>query len=69
MSAREIMTFIHFFSLMVVDLVPEGDEVWNFYLTLLKIIDCLLSYEFTNTTIINLKHNIIIYMLLFLITH
>jgi len=43
MSAREMMTFIHFFSLMIGDLVPEGDEVWNFYLTLLKIVDCLLS--------------------------
>jgi len=43
------MTFIHFFSLMIGDLVPEGDEVWNFYLTLLKIVDCLLSYEFTNS--------------------
>lgn len=55
MSAREMMTFVHFFSLMIGDLVPEGDEVWNFYLMLLKIVDCLLSYEFTNNSIINLK--------------
>lgn len=41
MSAREMMTFVHFFSLMVGDLVPEGDEVWNFFLTLLKMIDIL----------------------------
>jgi len=27
MSAREMMTFIHFFSLMIGDLVPEGDKV------------------------------------------
>jgi len=27
MSAREVMTFIHYFSLMVGDLVPENDEV------------------------------------------
>lgn len=60
MSAREMMTFIHFFSLMIGDLVPEGDEVWNFYLMLLKIVDCLLSYEFTNNSIINLKQLILI---------
>lgn len=36
MSGREIMTFVHFFSLMNGDLIPEGDDVWNFYLTFLK---------------------------------
>ncbi|KAF0746305.1 Uncharacterized protein FWK35_00022180 [Aphis craccivora] len=30
-KTREMMTFVHFFSLMVGDLVPEGDEVWNFF--------------------------------------
>jgi len=59
MSAREMMTFVHFFSLMVGDLVPEGDEVWNFFLTLLKMIDILLSYTFTESTIIHLKQLII----------
>jgi len=31
-SAREMMTFVHFFSLMVGDFVPENDEVWGFFL-------------------------------------
>lgn len=31
MSAREAMTFIHYFSLMVGDLVPENDEIWSFF--------------------------------------
>jgi len=30
MSAREVMTFIHFFPLMIWDLIPENDEVRNF---------------------------------------
>jgi len=58
-SAKEIMTFVHFFSLMVGDLVPEGDEVWNFFLTLLKMIDILLPYTFTESSIIHLKQLII----------
>jgi hypothetical protein len=43
MSAREVMTFIHFFPIMVGDLIPENDEVWNFILILIKIIDTLMS--------------------------
>ena len=34
MSAREVMTFIHFFPLIIGDLIVEGDEVWQFVLTL-----------------------------------
>ncbi|XP_022164770.1 uncharacterized protein LOC111029861, partial [Myzus persicae] len=45
MSAREMMTFTHFFPLMVGDLVPENDEVWLFFMNLLQIIDILLSYS------------------------
>ncbi|XP_050535222.1 uncharacterized protein LOC126902220 [Daktulosphaira vitifoliae] len=51
MSAREMWTFVHFFSLMVGDLVPEDDEVWLFYLNFLKIIDILLSYSFSESKI------------------
>ncbi|CAI6366230.1 unnamed protein product [Macrosiphum euphorbiae] len=55
MSAREVMTFIHFFPLMVGDLVPENDEVWSFFLILLKIVDILLSYTFNADAISYLK--------------
>lgn len=51
MSAREIMTFVHFFPLMVGDLIPENYEVWNFILILIKIVDLLLSYNFTENSI------------------
>jgi len=40
---------------MVGDLIPDGDEVWKFFSTLLKIIDLLLSYNFTEGKIMNLK--------------
>lgn len=36
MSARELMTFIHFFPLVVGDLVPENDEVWSCFLIFSK---------------------------------
>lgn len=55
MSAREMMTFVHFFSIMIGDLIPENDEVWNFSLTLIKIVDILLSFQFTESKILNLK--------------
>jgi len=55
MSAREVMTFIHFFPLMVGDLVPTNDEVWSFFLILLKMVDILLSYTFNADAISYLK--------------
>lgn len=38
MSAREVMTFVNFFPLMIRDLLPENDDVWNFVISLLKIV-------------------------------
>lgn len=55
MSAREMMTFIHFFPLMIGDLVPENDEVWCLFLILLQIVDVLLSYTFNSNLISHLK--------------
>ncbi|KAE9522305.1 hypothetical protein AGLY_017296 [Aphis glycines] len=51
MSAREMMTFVYFFSLMVGDLVPEDDEVWKFFLIVLEIIEILLSGQFTQSLV------------------
>lgn len=45
MTAREMMTFVHLFTLMVGDLVPENDEVWVFLKLFLEIIEILLSFE------------------------
>lgn len=45
MSARQIMCFVHFFPLMIGDLIPEDDEVWIFFLNFLEIIEILLSHE------------------------
>ncbi|KAF0734378.1 Uncharacterized protein FWK35_00035140, partial [Aphis craccivora] len=58
MSAREMMTFVHYFSLIVGDLVPEDDAVWLFYLNFLEIVDTLLSTQFTQNSILLSKNNI-----------
>jgi len=55
MSAREMMTFVYYFSLMVGDLVPEDDEVWKFFLIFLEIIEILLSGQFTQSIVFHLK--------------
>jgi len=55
MSAREMMTFVHYFSLIVGDLIPEDDAVWLFYLNFLEIVDTLLSNQFTQNSILLLK--------------
>lgn len=55
MSAREMITFVHFLPLIIGDLVPENDSVWGFFLNLLKICDLLLSYKFTTSSKLNLK--------------
>lgn len=47
MSARQMMSFVHFFPLMIGDLIPDDDEVWLFFLNFLEIIEILLSHELT----------------------
>lgn len=48
-----MMTFLHFFSLMIGDLVPDDDPVWLFYLNFLEIVDILLSNQIKNNSIDN----------------
>lgn len=62
MSAREMMTFVYYFPLMVGDLVPEDDNVWLFFLNFLEIIQNLLSSQMSDGSIFHLqqmieKHN------------
>lgn len=55
MTASEMKNFVHFFPLIIGDLIPENDDVWNFFLTLLKIIDLLLQNSFSADDIILLR--------------
>lgn len=56
MTAREMMTFISLFPLMVGDFVPKDDEVWLFMLDFLQIIDILLSYDIPRDLAERLKY-------------
>lgn len=55
MTAREMMSFIHLFPLMVGDLVPEDDHVWLFMLTFFEIIEILISSEISCNLVERLK--------------
>ncbi|CAH1105247.1 unnamed protein product [Psylliodes chrysocephalus] len=45
MSAREMMCFVHFFPLILGDLVPENHEIWIFLIEFIEIIDIILSHS------------------------
>lgn len=56
MTAREMLSFVHLFLLMVGDLVPEDDHVWLFMLDFLEIIDILLSNEISHSLAERMRH-------------
>ncbi|CAH1107876.1 unnamed protein product [Psylliodes chrysocephalus] len=58
MSAREMMTFITYFPLMVGDMIPADDDVWKFLINLIEIIDILLCFEVADSDIILLQNKI-----------
>lgn len=58
MSARQMITFVHYFTLIIGDLINENDEVWLLYLNLLSINDILLSYSIPHENIAILKQKI-----------
>lgn len=70
MSAREMQTFIHFFPLIIGDIVPEYNEVWLFLLNFVEITNLILLPSFDDKDIIKLDkciayHNIQYYVNLF----
>lgn len=58
MSAREMLTFAHFFPLMIGDMVERGNDVWKFVINLIEMLDLLLLSEYTNLDLINLQSRI-----------
>lgn len=55
-SSAEMLCFVRYFGLMVGDLVPEDDPVWDFYLSLRDIVDILFAPSFSRGTEELLKH-------------
>lgn len=58
MSASEMLTFILYFPIMVGDLVPTDDRVWEFILILIEIIDTILLFELSAFDINAFKMNV-----------
>ncbi|XP_061387200.1 uncharacterized protein LOC133322173, partial [Musca vetustissima] len=58
MSAREMLTFVIYFPIMVGDFVPRDDEVWQLVLTLIEIVDTILSFRVDAFMINSLESNI-----------
>lgn len=58
MSSREMQTFVHFFPLLVGDLVPENNEIWLFFINFLELIDMLLQSNFREQHILTLQNHI-----------
>lgn len=56
MTASEMKAFIHLLPLMIGDLIPENDNVWEFLLLLLQIINLLLRNEYSIEDITLLRH-------------
>lgn len=61
MSSREMQTFVHFFPLLVGDLVPEWDSIWLFLVNFIELIDMLLLPNFSEQTILKLQSCILYY--------
>ncbi|XP_055701281.1 uncharacterized protein LOC129802993 [Phlebotomus papatasi] len=62
MTSAEMKMFMHFILLMIGDLIPENDRVYQFLVTLIKILDIALLPSFTEEKIDELegliaKHN------------
>lgn len=55
MSASETWCFIHFFGLMIGDLIPKGDRVWSFFLNLQRLVDICLKSNFNDFDIQELE--------------
>lgn len=58
MSAREMLTFAHFFPLLIGDLVDVDSDLWAFVINLIELLDLMLLSNFTSLDIINLKSHI-----------
>lgn len=56
MTAREMMSFVNLFPLMVGDLVAQDEEIWLFLLNLLEIIKIITSYDIPRDLAERLKY-------------
>lgn len=58
MSAREAISFLHLFSLMLGHKVPKTDLVWKYILILDKLLEDIMAQTFTQNQILQLENSI-----------
>lgn len=57
MSARQMMSSVHFFPLIIGNLIPADDDVWIFFFNFLEIIEIVLSHELSlQSSVLRLKY-------------
>lgn len=59
MTAREMLYFVHYFPLIFGDLMPENNEVWDFVLSLVELIDIILLPQFNEQILTTLQEQIV----------
>lgn len=69
MSASEMLHFVRYFALVIGDLIPFEDPIWELYLSLREILDIILA-NFTTASLIDLLETLVsehhnLYMTLF----
>lgn len=58
MSASEMMSFVKYLPLMIADLIPVDEDVWDFFLCTLKILEIVAKYEVDQDDIVLLKNSV-----------
>ncbi|XP_075158213.1 uncharacterized protein LOC142231489 [Haematobia irritans] len=58
MSAKQMMAFCHYFTILFGEYVMNGDKVWQFLLTFFELIDDLTCYKLSNSLINQIKNKV-----------
>ncbi|KAL4711733.1 hypothetical protein ACJJTC_003500 [Scirpophaga incertulas] len=55
-SASEMLCLVRYFQFLVGDLVPDNDDIWQYYLCLLELTNVIMSQTFSNELLLFLKN-------------
>lgn len=58
MSAKQMMAFCHYFTILIGDFIPNDDPVWQFLLSFFELVDDILCYEISDSLINQVKNKI-----------
>lgn len=58
MSAKQMISFCHYFTILFGHFIPHGDQIWQFLLDFFELIDDILCFEITNRLMIQITSKI-----------